>query len=77
MNIKKTVLIFLLAIVCILSASCGQKTVEEAPSNEAELADGVYLASFDTDSSMFHINEAHNGKGIVTVKKGKMTIHIT
>ena len=26
---------------------------------------------------MFHINEAHHGKGTLTVKDGKMTIHIT
>ena len=41
------------------------------------LADGVYLARFDTDSSMFHINESMDGCGILTVENGKMVIHIT
>jgi hypothetical protein len=53
--------------------------VEEFFSNlpiQAYVADGVYLASFDTDNSMFHVNEAWNGKGILTVKDGIMTIHI-
>ena len=44
---------------------------------ECELEDGVYLADFDTDSSMFHVNEAKEGKGTLTVKDGKMTIHVT
>ena len=41
------------------------------------LEDGVYTAKFDTDSSMFHVNETCDGKGTLTVKDGKMTIHIT
>lgn len=40
-------------------------------------ADGEYLAAFDTDSSMFHVNEANEGKGRLTVKDGVMTIHIS
>ena len=43
----------------------------------APLKDGVYTADFSTDSSMFHVNEAYNGKGLLTVKNGKMTIHVT
>lgn len=42
-----------------------------------ELADGVYTAEFDTDSSMFHVNEANEGKGVLTVENGKMTIHVS
>ena len=43
----------------------------------ASLQDGVYTADFQTDSSMFHVSEACDGKGILTVKDGKMTIHIS
>lgn len=39
--------------------------------------DGKYDVKFSTDSSMFHVNEAKDGKGELTVKDGKMTIHIT
>lgn len=49
---------------------------ENAPKAEA-LADGTYDAEFVTDSSMFHVNEACDGKGKLTVKDGKMTIHIS
>ncbi len=48
---------------------------QEAPA--AELEDGVYTAEFDTDSSMFHVNEACEGKGTLTVENGGMTIHIS
>lgn len=41
------------------------------------LEDGQYQAAFDTDSSMFHVNEACDGKGTLTVKDGEMTIHIS
>ncbi|HAT88768.1 MAG TPA: cobalt chelatase [Roseburia sp.] len=41
------------------------------------LSDGTYSAKFDTDSSMFHVNEADDGRGVLTVKDGKMTIHIS
>ena len=41
------------------------------------IPDGVYQVKFDTDSSMFHINEALDGMGELTVKDGEMTIHIT
>ncbi len=41
------------------------------------LADGVYTAEFRTDSNMFHVSEACDGKGTLTVEKGEMTIHIS
>lgn len=43
----------------------------------SELADGTYTARFDTDSSMFHVNEANNGMGTLTVSNGSMTIHVS
>lgn len=43
----------------------------------AVLEDGVYLADFDTDSSMFRVSEACDGKGTLTVENGEMTIHIS
>ena len=50
---------------------------EEPAAEEPALADGVYTADFDTDSSMFHANEACNGKGTLTVQDGEMTIHVS
>lgn len=50
---------------------------KDASSAENTLEDGVYTAEFDTDSGMFHVNEANDGKGTLTVKDGKMTIHVS
>ena len=50
---------------------------EELPKTQAELNDGVYSADFETDSSMFHVSEACDGKGTLTVEDGKMTIHVS
>ena len=59
-----------------------QSTEEETPDDveqpaEAALPDGVYTADFNTDSSMFHVNEACDGKGTLTVENGEMTIHVS
>lgn len=43
----------------------------------AEISDGIYTAEFHTDSSMFHVSEACEGKGTLTVQDGKMTIHVS
>gem|GEM_PF-6467 len=63
-------------------AKAGPKETTEpgeqtAPAAEGALADGVYEAEFHTDSTMFHVNESKNGLGILTVKDGKMTIHVS
>ena len=49
----------------------------ETAQDEAQLPDGVYTAEFSTDSSMFHVSEACDGNGTLTVKDGVMTIHIS
>ena len=42
------------------------------------LAPGEYEAEFTTDSSMFHVNETQDGKGVLTVQPdGQMSIHVT
>ena len=62
------VLLWAVILCCTLAAGCGKKNT---------LADGTYTADFNTDSSMFHVNEAYDGKGILTVEKGQMTIHVS
>jgi cobalamin biosynthesis Co2+ chelatase CbiK/predicted small secreted protein len=51
--------------------------IKATDASDAGLADGVYSADFITDSSMFHVNEANDGKGVLTVDGGKMTIHVS
>lgn len=53
------------------------KDTEEGTQKQDALKDGVYSAKFDTDSGMFHVNESQDGKGVLTVKDGKMTIHVS
>ena len=67
---KKKVIVLLWAVIlcCTLAAGCGKKNT---------LADGTYTADFNTDSSMFHANEACDGKGTLTVENHKMTLHVS
>ena len=64
-------------------SSAAESAVSEAASESAAassartLKDGTYTAEFDTDSSMFHVNEASDGKGTLTVEDGQMTLHIS
>ncbi len=53
------------------------ETPEETEKEKESLPDGVYLAEFDTDSSMFRVNETCDGKGTLTVRDGEMMIHIS
>ena len=74
----------------VSAKSAEQETTEETKTDESSegakaddtakgdvLEDGVYTAEFETDSSMFHVNEANDGKGELTVKDGKMTLHVS
>ena len=54
-----------------------EETTETSDADSTVLENGVYSAEFDTDSNMFHVNEANDGKGTLTVKDGKMTIHVS
>ncbi|MBR6404070.1 MAG: iron transporter [Eubacterium sp.] len=57
-------------------ATASDASLKDDIESKLNLKDGTYSASFDTDSSMFHINEAYDGKGILTVKDGVGTMHI-
>ena len=62
------------------SGAVGSEAASSVASSAAETAalpDGVYTAEFDTDSSMFHANEACDGKGTLTVENGQMTFHVS
>ncbi|MBC5660572.1 hypothetical protein H8S44_12420 [Anaerosacchariphilus sp. NSJ-68] len=53
-----------------------EETAEPEETAGTTLEDGVYTADFNTDSSMFHVNEFYEGKGTLTVENGQMTIHV-
>lgn len=84
---KRLNLILMMMILVTAIAGCGKKNAEEkkdssdnndaAIETQCPLEDGEYVATFDTDSGMFHVNEANDGKGVLTVKDGKMTIHVS
>lgn len=58
-----------------LAAETEAATTLETDSKVPE--DGIYTAEFDTDSGMFHVNEANEGRGILTVKNGEMILHVS
>nr|WP_288722789.1 hypothetical protein [uncultured Sellimonas sp.] len=85
---KKIITLICISLLssALISGCSGQDTEKTADKKEAvtsqqskkaALEDGVYSAEFHTDSGMFHVNEAHDGKGTLTVKDGEMTIHIS
>jgi hypothetical protein len=59
------------------STETAETVSTETAQDKAQLPDGVYTAEFSTDSSMFHVSEACDGKGTLTVNDGVMTIHIS
>ena len=93
MRCKQFIIVSLASVVLAASlASCGgtvpassaaassvaaSSVVASSAAAEAALPDGVYTADFETDSSMFHPNEACNGKGTLTVENGVMTFHVS
>ena len=90
---KKLLVLVLSAVMAVgMMSGCGAKSdtsdtkaktaesssaKETEEQTECELEDGTYTAEFKTDSGMFHVNEANDGKGTLTVKDGKMTIHVS
>jgi cobalamin biosynthesis Co2+ chelatase CbiK len=53
------------------------KTMVSNTNTSENLPDATYSADFDTDSSMFHVNEVYDGKGTLYIENGEMTIHIS
>ena len=89
MKKKIITLLGITVISCAMATGCGQSASETKvassevvesevePEQKANLEDGIYTAEFDSDGSMFHVNEACDGKGTLTVKDGVMTLHIS
>ena len=59
------------------SEAAAEVQEDTAETTQAILPDGTYDAEFSTDSSMFHVSEACDGKGVLTVENGQMTIHVS
>lgn len=82
---KNKILVVLCTVVVGASiVACGSQNIVQKTDSSSEekmqvmeLADGVYQVDFDTDSGMFHVNEACEGKGTLTVADGQMTVHIS
>ena len=67
----------------IISHTDSDASEEDADTEEggeavlAPLPDGTYDVKFTTDSSMFHVNEALDDMGQLTVKDGQMSVHVS
>ncbi|MBO5238057.1 MAG: iron transporter [Lachnospiraceae bacterium] len=90
MKKKHILMIGVLILTSIVFGGCSDKDSEresasvtdsvvytEPVTEENVLPDGIYMAEFDTDSSMFRVNEAYDGKGTLTVEDGNMNIHVS
>ena len=64
-----------LLMMAFALTGCGSGDSQEV--SDPGIADGTYVAEFTTDNPMFHVNEANNDKGILTVENGQMTIHVS
>ena len=84
---KRTALLCMAALIAVIAVGCSDQTDPSAQDGSSPPAvsqeqqttfeDGLYSADFETDSSMFRVNETCDGKGKLTVQDGKMTIHIS
>lgn len=74
--IMKKFAIAIMLLLGILTGGCGN-TNSDQEAGTAELPDGIYVAEFHTDSTMFRVSEACDGKGTLTVEDGEMVIHIS
>ena len=84
---KRTILLCMAALVAVFAVGCsnqmdtsaqdGSSPPAVSQEQQTTLEDGIYSADFETDSSMFRVNETCDGKGKLTVQDGKMTIHIS
>ena len=77
---KRTILLCMAALVAVFAVGCSNQTDTSAQDGssppavsqeqQTTLEDGIYSADFETDSSMFRVNETCDGKG-------KLTVHIS
>ena len=73
LRLSRILLYVVLAVAMLMTAGCGGTEKAADPG----IADGTYVATFKSDSTMFHVSEANQDRGILTVKDGKMTIHVS
>ena len=81
MKMRKLIATIAAAAALVLAlglAGGGQNGGGQGAANASGLEPGTYSATFTTDSSMFHVNEANDGKGVLTVSEdGSMSIHVS
>ena len=83
---KKLLSLYLVLMMVVAFTACGStdssknsedtKTEETVETSLLGLEDGTYTVDFNTDSTMFHINDAYDGKATLTVEDGQGTVHI-
>lgn len=65
-----------LIVFALIVTGCGASK-KAAEKSDPGIEDGTYIATFKTDNVMFHVSEANQDLGILTVRDGKMTIHVS
>ena len=77
-----TLLLAVLTMIMFTFAGCGgaaegDSAGSAAVGDAAALENGTYIVDFTTDSNMFHVSDAYNNQGLLTVQDGEMTIHVS
>ncbi|MBQ1902214.1 MAG: iron transporter [Lachnospiraceae bacterium] len=81
---KKLLSLYLVLMMLAVFTACGnansekktEDTTQEETTSTLGLEDGTYTVDFTTDSTMFHVNDAYDGKATLTVEDGQGTVHI-
>ena len=79
MTTLRSKLVLCVALFALVFACVGCSTSSSTSSSAdagASLANGKYSVKVSTGSSMFHVNEADEGRGILTVTDEGMSVHI-
>lgn len=79
-NMSRKAALFALMMAILLmvfAAGCKAGGSEEAETPDPGIEDGTYVVTFKSNHAMFHVSDANNDKGILTVKDGKMMVHVS
>ena len=71
---KRIIALITIGLMILLMFGCSSE--KSTQTSNINLEDGEYWVEFNTDSSMFHINEAMEGKAVMTVANKEAVVNI-
>lgn len=76
-KIKALFALMMTLLILVASAGCSSGSSEAVETPDPGIEDGTYVVTFKSNHAMFHVNDANNNKGILTVKDGEMMVHVS